>query len=103
MGKLFETQRSEPAQEPRQPEGLAQPFDHFKFRIQQHQGRHYFTNVTFSDPHIEPAMRQQVVDFFEGRSLETLTKEYVTAGLRDFPQLPRLLALVEEMHELLSD
>lgn len=103
MEQAFQAQRSEPVQEPRQPEGLAQAIDQFKFRIQQHQGRHYFTSVTFTDPHVEPAVRQQVVDFFEGRALESLTPEYVTSGLKDFPQLPRLLALVEEMQQLLCD
>lgn len=103
MGQAFQTQRSEPKQEPRQPEGLAQPLDHFKFRMQQHQGRHYFTDVTFTDTHVEPTERKRLVDFFEGRSLESLTPEYLTEGLKDFPQLPRLLALVEELKGLLCD
>ena len=80
-----------------------QDLDQFKFRIVELNGVHYFQDVRFKAPHISEADEKAIVEFFEGRSLQGLCPELMTAYLGSMTVLPLLQDLVCDLQRILCD
>ena len=77
--------------------------DHFKFRIESREGRHFFKHVRFTAPHYNTAEEHTIVKFFEGRCLESITLEALATALFPIAMLPRLQDLIGELREVFCD
>ena len=89
-------------QEPDPPQALAPELDQFKFRLVARDGRHYFKAVKFDTPNLNAGERQQVLEFFEGRSLESITRKTLKAGLGALPSWTMLIALLDQMRQVVE-
>lgn len=77
--------------------------DGLKFRIVQRHGRHYFKQVRFKCDKVTNAEAHAVAEFFEGRCLENLSREALSACFGRTPLLHSLQELVADLQHILCE
>jgi hypothetical protein len=77
--------------------------DGLKFRIVQRSGRHYFKQVRFKCDKMTNAEAHAVAEFFEGRCLENLSRESLSACFGRTPLLHGLQDLVADLQHILCE
>ena len=91
------------AAQPLQADERAPEMDQLNFRIVARDGKHFFKNVRFKPPHFNVPFEQSVLDFFEGRCLESIGPRVLDAALGPSPFLPRLRRFVNDLREIVCD
>ncbi len=75
--------------------------DQFKFRIVERNGLHFFKDVRFNAPHVNKDSTGAIVEFFEGRNLESLSDDIMDTVLGPVVVLAELKELVAELQTVL--
>ena len=77
--------------------------DGLKFKVISRGGKHYFKNVRFKSEELPGAESRAVAEFFEGRCLENLTREGLSAYFNRAPLLASLQEVVADLQHVLCD
>ena len=77
--------------------------DGLKFRIVLRGHKHYFKDVRFKCDKVSDVDRSAVIEFFEGRCLENLSRESLAACFGRTPLLSSLQDLIADLQHVLCD
>lgn len=77
--------------------------DQFKFKMKERDGRHYFENVRYNTHNVSAEVRQTVINFFDGRCLESITPSLLRSKLKTVEALPMFEQLVSGLRQIFVD
>lgn len=82
---------------------VSSDLDQFKFKMVEREGKHYFQNVRYNTHAVPAATREQVIQFFDGRCLESITPTLLKSKLKSVEALPMFEQLVSGLRQIFVD
>lgn len=77
--------------------------DGLRFKLTARNARHYFTDVRFSSNLIPTSDMMAVITLLNGRCLEDLDRDFISAALRQSPCLDEIQNLIGELQSVLCE